>query len=492
MYLYFDYLKNNMRNLIVLILLALPMLSLANGDKKLKAYLDSKQFYAPTIGNYIEFHLQFVGHSLNYEGADGGLIGKVGVGFKIFKNDSVIQSDMYALESPLMKDSIVEDFYDIKRFQLNPGIYTLELSLFDVLSEAEPISARQKFVIEEYNDAITISDIIVAEVAKVGDPNSNFYKSGYEIIPMISTFYPEQLTHIPAYFEVYNSGMLNTDEFGIKQSIIDANTGVEIGGFTTFSRHDTDQIVPVFKQIDITNLPTGKYQLTYTIIDKSMAELSTQVYDFERSNDIEIDYFSDEIILDPSFQASISADSVGYYLESLIPISKGTEVKNIIEIAKSKNEEKARKFIQLYWTHTAPINTYEEWMKYKGQVQLVEKLYSNNFQEGYETDRGRVYLQYGSPNDIISKEVSPTEYPYEIWIYNKIGVFSNRRFIFYNPDLVNNTYRLLHSDMVGELKNAAWPRALSIRNSTNGNVDNPNAGTQDHWGGNSDDYFRRF
>jgi hypothetical protein len=90
------------------------------------------------------------------------------------------------------------------------------------------------------------------------------------------------------------------------------------------------------------------------------------------------------------------------------------------------------------------------------------------------------------------KENSPSEYPYEIWQYNKIQAFSNKRFIFYNPDLVNNTYRLLHSDMIGELKNPGWSNALSKRNTTNGNIDDPNQNNEKHYGGNSNDLFRQY
>jgi hypothetical protein len=84
------------------------------------------------------------------------------------------------------------------------------------------------------------------------------------------------------------------------------------------------------------------------------------------------------------------------------------------------------------------------------------------------------------------------EYPYEIWIYDKIGRFSNRRFIFYNPNLVNNAYTLLHSDMIGELKNDAWPQELSKRNTRLGGVDNPNAHVIDKWGQNAQDDFRQY
>jgi GWxTD domain-containing protein len=151
-----------------------------------------------------------------------------------------------------------------------------------------------------------------------------------------------------------------------------------------------------------------------------------------------------------------------------------------------------RKHIQAFWKYTAKNSPYESWIKYKNQIYLVERSFGNNFQEGFETDRGRVYLKYGSPSSINARETSPTEYPYEIWIYDKIGAFSNKRFVFYNPDLVNNAYRLLHSDMLGELKNPSWQQILVKRNTMNGDVDSPNKFNQRVWGGNSNDLFRQY
>jgi GWxTD domain-containing protein len=311
------------------------------------------------------------------------------------------------------------------------------------------------------------------------------------IIPRLSTFYPTELTAIPVYFELYNSSQLEDSVCGIKQMIINEK-GQEMVDYTKFTRHKTTEVLPVLRKVDISMLPTGKYTLSYTLLSRSMIELSSQTYEFERSNDIDLSMQSETVILDPNFQGSISDDSVAYYLESLIPISKSAEVKNIISTLKSKDLEKQRKHIQAYWSLTSPGNAYDSWIRYKAQVQLVEKLYSNNFQEGFETDRGRVYLQYGAPTNIMQKENSATEYPYEIWQYNKIGNFSNKRFVFYNPDLVNNTYRLLHSDMIGELKNPGWPQVLAKRNTNNGNVDNPNQFMQDRWGDNSNDLFRQY
>lgn len=481
-----------MRTFLLFVLILLLHITGNAQKNELRAYLDNKQFFAPGIGNYVEFHLQFVGHSINYLPESGGLKGELAVQMSISDANGVVASDAYRLATPLMRDSIVDDFYDVKRFPLKPGDYTFSIQLTDLNSKKEPLKASQTIVIQELGDAISISDIEIAEYAVKTDENSAFYKSGFKIIPRLSTFYPKQLSSIPVYFEIYNSNLSEDSVFGIKQTLVNASTSKEIDALTLFTRHDAAEVVPILREIDISAVETGKYLLNFTFLNRNMKELSTQSYVFERSNDIEINIASNDIILDPAFQESITADSVGYYLESLIPISGPNEVKNIFKIAKAKNELNARKYIQLFWTKSKPENPYEGWIKYKSQVQLVERMYSNNFQEGYETDRGRVYLQYGSPNQITSKEYTSNEYPYEIWMYNKIGAFSNKRFVFYNPDLTNNAYRLLHSDMVGELKNPSWPYELNRRSTPNGNVDDPNQNVRYGVGTNSNDDFRQY
>lgn len=481
-----------MKSLSTVLLILLISFSSNAQNRKLRAYLDNKQFYAPEIGNYIEFHLHFIGYSINYTGKDGGLIGDLAVKVKISQGEIVITEDAYRLETPFMKDSLVEDFYDIRRYSLPPGNYSFDLELMDLNSENASLKTTQSIKMADLSDAISISDIEVAEYASKGDGTSPFFKSGYDIIPRLVTFYPKELNSIPVYFEIYNSNTLPDTVFAVRQTLTDAFTGIELSEFRQTSRHFGKPVVPILRDVNIANVPTGKYTLTYKLLNRNMLELAEESYNFERSNDDERLLSTIDVVLDPAFQKSISDDSVGFYLESLIPISGATGVKNIMAVAKSKDGNEARKHIQLYWIATAPENSYEAWIKYKQQVQLVERLYSNNFQEGFETDRGRVYLQYGSPTNIIQKENSSTEYPFEIWMYNEIGKFSNKRFVFYNPDLVNKTYRLLHSDMIGEIKNNGWQQELSKRNTKGGNVDDPNGNVRDQYGGNANEYFEQY
>ena len=119
--------------------------------------------------------------------------------------------------------------------------------------------------------------------------------------------------------------------------------------------------------------------------------------------------------------------------------------------------------------------------------------FGTNFQMGHETDRGRIFLKYGYPSQIYEVPSSPSEYPYEIWQYDRIQSFTIRRFIFYNNTNVTNDYRLLHSNMLGEIQNRRWRLEINKRNAFDNDLDS-DTGTRnrDHWGRNSDWYFNSY
>ena len=475
----------------IIAILVLIAFNSAAQTKKLKAYLDEKQYYAPEIGNYIEIQLQYVGYTIAYKSKENGLQGEIAVIMKFMQNDSIIASDAFRLQSPIMKDSIIEDFYDIKRFALKPGEYSFSIELKDLNSLEEALKATKSIKIEDLSLKTTISDIEIAESATQGDESSVFFKSGYNIIPKLSNYFPDELKYMPVYFEIYNSEKLNEDAFGIKQKITNSLTGEEIAFFSKTTRHKPANVVPFARSIDIQNLPSGKYILEYIVINKSLVEVAKQTYEFERSSNIDNMFDPEKIILNPAFQESIHKDSVQFYLASLIPMAKPAEIKNILSVIKTKNDDNARKLIQGFWITTSGTNAFESWMRFKQQVLVVEKLYKNNYQAGYETDRGRVFLQYGAPTTVIQRESTPDEYPYEIWQFNKIGKFSNKSFIFYNPDLVSTSYRLLHSDMIGETKNPGWQQVLRSRNTPHGNIDTPNQNVNSSFG-DSNYYFKQY
>ena len=148
-----------------------------------------------------------------------------------------------------------------------------------------------------------------------------------------------------------------------------------------------------------------------------------------------------------------------------------------------------QKFFYTFWKNRNLANPEYEWAQYRKKVNYVQKYYKTRIKEGFETDRGRIYCKYGAPNDKIQRPNEPSSYPYEIWRYYKVGIYSNKRFIFYMPDLVGNDYELLHSDLQGEVNNKNWQLILNKRNTPFQDIDQETGNS--HFGGNSGTYIEQ-
>ena len=458
---------------------------------ELKAYSDYKTYYSPQDGNYIEIQLQFVGNTLQHKKTALGLQAEIGVELTMKKGDKLIISDAFRLVGPVVRDSIFDDFYDVKRFAIDTGNYDLSVKLWDLNTNQKEVFNTQRVRIKNTTAPYTLSEIQVCESIKKTKEENVFSKSGVDIIPHIGNYFSSDCNALPIYFEIYNKTKDSTS-ITLIQNIQNSEIGTNMHDYHSAAIINLANVHPIIKKIDISSLPTGKYDLSYTI-QKDNKTIHIAHFEFDRTNNLFIPENIDNILIDPAFQQSIRKDSILFLTKSLMPITKNAEQANLIKLIKENDTTKMRKYIQSYWIlSSGKLKAYDNWLNYKKQVLLVEKLYKTNLMHGFETDRGIVYLKYGSPNAIAVRETSPSEYPYEIWQYDKIKQFSNKRFIFYNPDLVNNNYKLLHSDMIGELKNSRWPSILSKRNSPTRDIDDPNDGNFDHFGGESQDVFKQF
>jgi len=459
-----------------------------------RVYFNTVQFYDPEIGNYLELHFQFDARSVKFKSNENGLQATVYLNIEIKDSIKSFFKDAYLLNSPRFMDSVVEDFYEVRRVPLPPGLYQINLKIADQQNDKSLVQGSQLIEVEDFANKPAVSHIEAIEIAVPDTAAGVFQKNGFQIVPKINAYYGNQLSKIPFYLEFYPANNTNKSRIFVEERLIDTEGQKEIYRYhQSYELKEQTSVVPKIKTIDIASLPSGSYAFEVALIDANDSMLHSSIYTFDRGNfnaDDTLDFRN--VVMDPAFQTSISDDSLNFYLGSILPIAKAAENRNIRELLKSKDAGSIRKYLQAFWNQTAPGNAYNAWIQYKQQVLYVQSLYKTNFQKGYETDRGRVYLQYGAPSISNLKEGSPSEYPYEVWFYNKIGKFSNRRFIFYNPDLTNNAYRLLHSDLIGEVKNPGWSQVLSRRNTVNGTVDDPNLFNSRSWGQNSNDLFRQY
>ena len=274
-----------MNKLLILSFLLLLTNPFSAQEKKLKAYLDLKEFYNPSAGAYVEIQLQFSGISTHLKNiGDSALQSTLVIYMDIFQKDSLITSSSYLLNSPqfLLRDSIVEDFYEIKRFALAPGDYSLKLEISDFGDpKRNKINGTESFTIKNVYDKPSLSDITVAEYAVPSAGGGIFQKSGYQIIPMLSNFFPKELTKMPIYFESYNTNQLQSAKVTFKKEFINASNNKVIDGYTSTQSFDTSVVIPHLSLIDIEMLETGSYILNLSMLDNEENELCSTNIPFE-------------------------------------------------------------------------------------------------------------------------------------------------------------------------------------------------------------------
>jgi len=124
--------------------------------------------------------------------------------------------------------------------------------------------------------------------------------------------------------------------------------------------------------------------------------------------------------------------------------------------------EAKRKFLYELWKKLdsdpdTPENEFKT--EYLARVKYSNEKFSSLGRKGMKTDRGRVYILYGQPDQIDRYPNSTEKKPYEIWSYNSIegGVY----FVFGDITGFGN-YELLHSTKRGEIQNDSWEDRLTV------------------------------
>ena len=461
-------------------------------QNSLRAYLDVKTFQSVKNESYIEIFNKINSIGLEYKNINNKSTAKVLITNSILKNDSIIIQRTDTLFSTAVVDSFYNDIYSLKTIYVKPGKYKLKVDYLDLFNAKMQKAISNELTIEIFKiepEKLTISNIQLADYINTTKNKNQFSKYGFDVFPHLGNYISNECSVLPFYFETYGTNSSNK-KLKIDYKIISKENNKTIYHIADSSIEIKGNVTPIVNAIDIKELPTGTYELYINV--KNANYLTNKKFEFYRYNDNVSTYEKTTKILDPNFHKSLKTDSLGFYAKSLIPIMYNEDKKILLSLLKEQDSSKIRNFIESFWVSTSTFNPYEEWLRYKNQVLLIEKLYKTHNVHGFETERGRVYLKYGPPTTIKTKETSPSEYPYEIWQYDKIKNFANKRFVFYNPDIVGNNFRLLHSDMLGEIKNFKWPGLLTKRNNSTINVDDPLEGGFDHFGGQSRDNYNQY
>ena len=266
------------------------------------------------------------------------------------------------------------------------------------------------------------------------------------MLPYITNHYPREFGVMVFYNEVYNTETWigpNTP-FVVKVSVF-AEDGKLVESVGRIKKYNSASIVPVFQTLDIASLSSGNYLLCEEIKDKNNNTITTRYLKFTRSFDA-VETNSEDFQLDGTFVSQFTnADSLYEIIRCHLPISTTLERTSIDNVLLLKDMDQLKSFLFTFWQTRNPANPESEWKQYMEKVAYTDKSFGNKIKRGWQTDRGRVYLQYGKPNTRIERHYNPDYYPFEIWHYYETNGLHNCKFLFVNPSM-SNDFELIHTD----------------------------------------------
>ena len=463
--------------------------------KNLQALFSYSTFYSPETGPYVETYLSVAGNTVEFRKNESGKYnGKIEVIITFKDGDAIKQFTKYNLISPdaESQNNVTVNFIDQQRFALPNGDYLLEISITDVYGSNTPFTSAQEISLHYTHGKVSVSDIELVDRYSKSMEGSIISKSGYDLIPYVTNFYPAHIEKLTFYAEIYNtSSALTDDAFLVKYFLSGYENKKVIESYSSFSRKETTVVAPILGEFPIDKLTTGNYLLTIEARNKQNELLAAKEIFFQRSNTL---YAGKPMLNDEN--ADVSHTFVSAYnneemmrdmVSSLRPKSNTVEANYIDTQLESADLPGMQRFFYHFWEKRNPDHPDQAWAEYKLEVDKVNTAYGTKIEKGYESDRGRVYLQYGPPNSIAKSEREPSAYPYEIWHYYVLGNQTNRKFVFYNPDLVTNDYTLIHSDALGEVNDPRWQMKLQKRNTQSRDLDMEKS--PDHFGGRADENY---
>lgn len=469
-----------------------------NTFSQLKANFTYCTYYSPESGPYIETYLSVVGSSIEYIKLPSGKFqGSIDITVVFKEGESVRNFKKYNLLSPEITDTVQSfvNFVDQQRFLLAEGTYSLELEMADKNAALPPFKSVQPLTISYPKEKIVFSDIEIIESYSKTVEQSILSKSGYDLVPYVSNFFPGTMDKLTFYAELYNSEVVlgKEEKFLVNYYIESADHGEILGNFKGFLRQTASPANVILSNINIANLPSGNYNLVLECRNRNNELIAEKRFFFQRSNPAMQIKTQDVSSINSTgtFVDQISnADTLAEFIRSLQPIMSEVEfrfVENNFPKNKPADLALMQKFFLNFWNERNPLNPGTEWEIYKKSVLQANKSFSTKIKKGYETDRGRIYLRYGAPNSLIDRPSEPSNYPYQVWHYYKTDKRANSKFVFYNPDEVTNDYQILHSNVLGEANDYRWQYRLQRRNNAVPNLDEPRG--DDHYGNRPEDFW---
>ncbi|HQU71053.1 MAG TPA: GWxTD domain-containing protein, partial [Calditrichia bacterium] len=309
---------------------------------------------------------------------------------------------------------------------------------------------------------LVLSDIQLAAVIRKATGQSSFDKNGLNVLPNPSNVFSITLPMLYYYAEVYNLGPAGDGADYLVESWISDADGNVVRTFPAKKAAKSGRTGGAVGGNNIITLPSAIYKFNLQVVDgERRARQSCTFQLFKPDKNAEIaeaaNAAREGANLLRGYYMTLSDEQFEEELEQVLSVARREEKEVAAALA---NRSEKTTFLVDFWQRHDPDpatanNEYRQ--QFQELVQLANVTFENRFRPGWKTERGRVLLTYGRPDEIVKTPVQRQGKPYETWTYNNLENGS----IFIFADLRGfGQYELIHSTYSQELNNPNWENTL--------------------------------
>lgn len=425
---------------------------------------------------YLELYFAIAGNSINFKKMPSGKYqGALDVLVTLDKMGSTVGFSKFRINTGLLNDTlqVPQVLLHQERIPIKQGALLLFIEILDPSDTTKAYPIEQRISVS-FQNLVCSSDLVLLESFKVSETPSSFSKSGYDLYPIISSgvsYLPTTVNKLNFYAEIYHTSKTfgENGAYAYRYFLRDVQTGKKLTRYGLTKRETSKGIQPVIGSFDVTDLPTGRYELILEIIDtKGEVVYENNTVFYRKAAAQPLSVILEKAANNPRNFAKefTDIDSLYTYIKYLSPVSNEDEMLMQKEILGRKKRTEMQNYLFGFWEEKFPAQAAEIWKRYLILVRYTNIEFTSTMQPGYLTDRGYVYLVYGAPAQMEDRKMEPALPPYQIWQYQTVSSpfatrQTNKFFVFAEFQHPSNDYELIHSTAIGELQNERWRYQLA-------------------------------
>jgi len=389
---------------------------------------------------------------------------------EIIKDDSVVQKKFWNsvnYADSLSEISLAQQLFCLTSFSLSADDYQLRFRIDDAHSDKSAEYSTALSISGFTRTGLQLSDLQLATSIKSDTSKSIYVKNGLRVFPNPSRLYGIQTPIVYTYTEIYNFASPSEGQpgtYSIKYQILDSNGNVA-KDFAEKTKNKPGASAVEVNGVNVIALHSGTYQLVLEVKDNDSGEkaMTSEKFFVYRAGDFKEKKLATRT-QEQRGPGSPGMDATRYNTMTEKEINKEFDYTRYISTKEERstfkklNLEGKRQFIRNFWAKRdpspgTPVNEFKR--KYLKGVATSNRMFKGTFKEGWRTDRGRVLLVYGAPDEVERFPFSNENRAYEIWHF--FSVQGGVDFIFVDKREMGE-YELVHSTARGELYDPEWQR----------------------------------